>query len=241
MISDVLFSARQTLFGSDDMPHRQETVVLLHGIGHCKLNMLYLEKAFKKRGYKTLNITYPSLTHDIKTLSKSLHERLEKKQVWQNSEKVHFVAHSMGGLVGGFYLQDHNESIPLGKMGRVIMLGTPHKGSEVADGLKDFWLYKLVFGQAGQELVTDLRKENMIKEPDYELGIIAGTKNGLHPLGRFYIHGPHDGCVSVESTQLEGMKDHITMPVLHGLMAWNSKSRKQVIYFIEHGEFKHAG
>ena len=218
---------------------RRDLVVLLHGIGHSMLNMLVLEKVLKKQGYATLNITYPSMKHDIKALSKWLHDKLEMHQIWQNSDKVHFVTHSMGGLVGGFYLQDFRSAVPPEKLGRVVMLGTPHGGSEVADGLQDFWLYKLVFGPAGQELTTDIRKNDQINV-DYELGIIAGTQNWLYPLGKVFIDQPHDGCVSVESTKLEGMKDHIILPVLHGIMGWSPKIQKQILYFLECGEFQRS-
>lgn len=216
---------------------KTETVVLLHGIGHSLMNMLVLERVLKKNGYHTHNITYPSMRHDIKTLSGWLQENLEKHEIWEKSDKVHFVAHSMGGLVSGFYLQDYKKHIPKEKMGRVVMLGTPHGGSEVANGLKDFWLYQKIFGPAGQELTTTARQKDQIK-PDYELGIIAGTQNWLYPLGKIWINQPHDGCVSVESTKVEGMQDHTVIHVLHGLMGWNKKVHGQVLYFLENGKFE---
>lgn len=217
----------------------KEIVVLLHGIGHSMLNMELLARALKKQGYETLNITYPSLRNDIKSLSCWLHQKLESKGVWKTHSKVHFVAHSMGGLVTGFYLQNFESQIPKEKIGRVVMLGTPHGGSEVADGLQNFWLYKLIFGPAGQELTTEARKGDKIM-PTYELGIVAGTQNWMYPLGKIFIKQPHDGCVSIESTKLEGMKDHIIMPVLHGIMGWSPKVRDQVLFFLQNGAFKHG-
>lgn len=214
-----------------------EIVVLLHGIGHSMFNMVALERALKRAGYQTLNITYPSLRHDIKALSKWLHERLSSEKIWKQADCVHFVAHSMGGLVGGFYLQDFEDEIPADRLGRFVMLGTPHGGSKVADGLKDFWLYKLIFGPAGQELTTDARGKDQI-HPRYELGIIAGTQNWLYPLGKVFFDQSHDGCVSVESTKLEGMTDHLTLPVLHGFMGWSPKVQRQVLTFLEEGQFK---
>ena len=220
------------------MVEKNESVVLLHGIGHSMLNMLFLQVMLKKRGYKIYNMTYPSLRHDIRTLSKWLQEKLEKKQVWTSSDKVHFVTHSMGGLVSGFYLQDFKDNLPVGKLGRVVMLGTPHGGSEVADGLENIWLYKKVFGPAGQELTTHARKENQIS-PYYDLGIIAGSWGRFHPLGPF-MKSEHDGCVSIDSTQLPGMSDHIVMPVSHSFMGWSFKVKKQVLQFLEEGKFSHG-
>lgn len=214
----------------------QETVILLHGIGHIGLNMLYAEKVLQKHGYQTLSLTYPSLRQDIKSLTAWLAKKLAEHQVWENSTKVHFVAHSMGGLVSGFYLEDHKEEIPAEKMGRVVMMGTPHGGSEVADFLHENPLYQWVFGPAGQELTTNARKATQIK-PWYDLGIIAGDQERGLMLGNFLIDGPHDGIVSVESSKVEGMRDHKTMPVLHSFMAWTPDVHKEILHFLQEGTF----
>ena len=214
-----------------------ETVILLHGIGHSLWNMVFIEKALQKAGYKTLNLSYPSRKHRIEDLAEWLSDRLEENKTWQKSSKVHFVAHSMGGLVTGTYLTVHKGDIPAGKMGRVVMLGTPHGGSEVADFLHDNPLYKWVFGPAGQQLTTDVRGENKI-QPWYELGIIAGTQSWMYPLGMFCIKEDNDGCVSVSSTKLAGMKDHIVLSVLHGFMGWTPEIHRQTLHFLENGEFE---
>jgi hypothetical protein len=118
------------------------------------------------------------------------------------------------------------------------MLGTPHGGSEVADFFHKNMLYKRYFGPAGQELTTGVRTKEKIK-PWYELGMIAGKQDWLYPLGQFCIQKEHDGCVSVESTKLDGQKDHIILPVMHGVMGWSPKIHKQTIHFLQHGVFSH--
>ncbi|MAH04208.1 MAG: alpha/beta hydrolase [Pseudomonadota bacterium] len=215
-----------------------ETVILLHGIGHTSIHMHGVERTLKAQGYIVFNVTYPSLQMDIESLARWLDYKLEALNIWTVSDKVHFVTHSMGGLVCGCYLEHALTFIPKHKMGRVVMLGTPHGGSEIADKLKNFWLYKLIFGPAGQQLTTDARS-NMQLTPNYELGIIAGTRNWLYPMGRILIKRPHDGCVSVESTKLRGMKDHIILPTLHGFMGWSSKIHTHIIYFLQNGVFTH--
>ena len=215
---------------------KNETVVLLHGIGHSLWNMIFVERALQKAGYKTLNLSYPSRKHDIQTLAGWLAGRLAENRVWEESDKVHFVSHSMGGLVTGTYLANHKASIPPGKMGRAVMLGTPHGGSEVADFLQDNPLYQWVFGPAGQELTTQARQNNKI-QPWYDLGIIAGTQNWLYPLGLLRIKEDNDGCVSVSSTKLDGMKDHLILPALHGFMGWMPGIHRQVAAFLENGAF----
>lgn len=217
-------------------PLNKETVVLLHGIGHNKMFMMFIAHALKKKGYKTENISYPSRHHIIEELAQWLKQDLDSRNVWNISDKVHFVAHSMGGLVSGMMLERYKDDLPKKKIGRVVMLGTPLKGSEVANGLKNWWLYKVIFGPAGQELTTHNREDKIIK-PYYELGSIAGSRNWLYPTGWKYIDGVNDGCVSVESTKIEGLKDHITLPVQHGDMGWDTKVRKQIIHFLKNGFF----
>ena len=118
--------------------------------------MAGIEFALQKAGYQTLNIGYPSLEKNLTELSKFLDQELEKECVWESSyKKIHFTTHSMGGLVVRTYLNDYKTDISDKGLGRVVMLAPPHGGSEVADFLKDFFLYQWVFGPAGQELTTE--------------------------------------------------------------------------------------
>lgn len=217
----------------------RETAILLHGIGHSQWNMIFMEKALRIAGYRTLNLSYPSRKHAIGTLAGWLNEKLRAARIWEESDRVHFVGHSMGGLVTASYLSEFKSTLPAGKMGRAVMMGTPHGGSEVADFLHDFPLYKWLFGPAGQELTTKTRGSDKAV-PWYDLGVIAGTRHWMYPAGMYCIPDSHDGCVSVESTRLEGMKDHITLPVLHGFMSWDAESQKQTLHFLKNGVFDHA-
>lgn len=217
----------------------KETIVILHGIGHSRLNMAITEMALKEQGYDTLNISYPSLKHDIATLSGFVHDRLDLAGVWNKSAKVHFVTHSMGGLVTRTYLEKYKEDIPHDKLGRVVMLAPPNGGSEVADLLKNFPPYQWVFGPAGQELTTENQTKNGIR-PYYDLGIIAGTKEWPYIVAAFVIPGQSDGRVALEKTKLEGMKDHLTLPATHSFISWKPDVHKQIVYFLRNGEFEHA-
>ena len=51
----------------------------------------------------------------------------------------------MGGLVIRALLNRYRPD----NLGRVVQIGTPNHGSEVADFLKNDWLYRLFFGPAG--------------------------------------------------------------------------------------------
>ncbi len=91
-------------------------------------------------------------------LAAFLHERLKQAGVWNKPGKVHFVTHSMGGLVAGRYLEKYRAEIPPGKMDRVVMIAPPSGGSEVADFLQNFPPYRWAFRPGGTG--TDYRNSD---------------------------------------------------------------------------------
>lgn len=213
-----------------------ETVILLHGIGHTSWNMRHVERALKDHGYRTLNITYPSCKMAIGDLAVFVAKVLKQESVWQYTSKVHFVTHSMGGLVTQRYLEDFRADIPVDKLGRVVMIAPPQKGSEVADFLQNLPPYKWVFGPAGQELTTTIRNSCKIR-PYYELGIIAGDKGWPYFIAHFLFSDRHDGRVAVEKTKINEMKSHIVIPCTHGFISWEDITHRQVINFLVKGLF----
>ncbi|MFN3826794.1 MAG: esterase/lipase family protein [Micavibrio sp.] len=225
-----------TMPPQEEQTSTPDTIVLLHGIGHTRLNMLPIEWALSKRGYRIVNITYPSRQMFLADLGQYLDYQMINHNVWSTSRKVHFVTHSMGGLVVQNYLYHARDRLPRDKIGRVVMLAPPIRGSEVADLLRDFLPYRWIFGPAGQELTTDCRSERPIAAP-YELGIIAGNLGWPYIIAHFLFKGPHDGRVSVKSTQHPDMKDHLVISSTHSFISWNRKVHEHIAHFLMKGEF----
>jgi hypothetical protein len=209
-----------------------EAVILLHGLARKASSMKKLERALKENGYQVVNVDYPSTKHDIEALAEwSIGNAIKK--VGPNS-KIHFVTHSMGGILVRQFLRQYK----MHNLGRVVMLGPPNSGSEIVDLLQNVPGFKTVNGPAGLQLSA--KKDalpNQLGPANFELGIIAGSRSVNLVLSTM-LPMPNDGKVSVESSKLEGMSAHLTMPVTHTFMMRNSAVITQVILFLQQGAFK---
>jgi triacylglycerol lipase len=212
-----------------------DQVILLHGLGRTDLSMTRMESALEGRGYEVVNVGYSSTQHSIERLAaESLAPAIEAC-CSERHGRVHFVTHSMGGIVLRYYL----ESQEVDSMGRVVMLSPPNQGSEVADWVAENPILERILGPWPQELGTGPESvPSQLGPVDFELGIIAGNKT-LNPLFSRMIPGADDGKVSVERTKVEGMTDFIVVSKSHTYIMMSDDVIAQVIYFLEQGEFRH--
>jgi pimeloyl-ACP methyl ester carboxylesterase len=220
-----------------DLPPKKEAVILLHGIGLNKWSMIPVNRILKKDGYIPIGITYPSTKLSIDDIADWLSENHLTPNFWNTYSKVHFVTHSMGGLVARRYLNKFRTTLDPYKIGRVVMLGTPNSGSEMADLMvKHFPPYRFFYGPAGQELATEIQSKNM-DAAYFETGIIAGSGSWLYPVSSRIIKDESDGRVAVEKTKLTDMKDHITLYTSHTFMIYRKKVHSQILHFLKYGSF----
>jgi pimeloyl-ACP methyl ester carboxylesterase len=212
----------------------QDGVVLLHGISRTALSFRKMQLTLEHAGYATLNIDYPSRRATLEALAENIHPAIELF-VSGSSGSVHFVGHSMGGLLARVYLARHRPE----QLGRVVMLGTPNGGSEITDRLKHISAYRAFFGPAGQQLGThrDSAIEALFPPVDYPVGIIAGNRS-IDPLASAFLTKPHDGRVSVANTRLDGMADHVVIATAHPWLMRNSIAIEQTIAFLRDGRFR---
>lgn len=206
-------------------------MILLHGLARSDRSMRKLETALLEKGYSVQNVSYASTRKTIEQLAEEAIGPALK--LCPPDRKLHFVTHSLGGILVRQYLSHHE----IDNLGRVVMLGPPNKGSEVVDKLRDFPGFHFINGDAGLELGTgESSVPNRLGAANFDLGIIAGTRSINLILSRM-IAGVDDGKVSVERTKLEGMHDHLEMEVTHPFMMRNSKVIEQVIHYLESGRF----
>lgn len=212
---------------------QKECVVLLHGLGRTSFSMKKLERALEKNGYIAWNKSYPSREKTIEELAQTVgagigHCRKEK------ASKIHFVTHSLGGILVRQYFQDHR--VP--EAHRAVMLGPPNHGSEIVDRNRDAWWFQKAMGPAGRQLGTGPDSlPNRLIPVALEIGIIAGTDGGSMFARDF--HDENDGKVSVESAKLAGMKDFLVVDTGHTFIMNSGEVIGQVLHFLRQGRFDH--
>ena len=190
-----------------------------------------LERFFIKQGYHVLNIDYPSRKYPIAALS----EMIRKEVISQTSGagKVHFITHSMGGIILR-YIQKYD---PLPNLGRVVMLSPPNHGSEVVDNLGELWLFNSINGPAGRQLGTDKTDIcQSLGKVDFELGVITGDRS-INWINSLIIPGKDDGKVSIDSAKVDGMADFLVVHVSHPFIMKNKNVIRKCYNFLRNGSF----
>jgi triacylglycerol lipase len=214
-----------------------EGVVLLHGLWRTSASMAKVEGALVSAGYVVLNCDYPSRTQPIEQLSLTVVGRALADERLRGCSKVHFVTHSLGGILVRYYFASRKEE----RLGRVVMLGPPNQGSEVVDCLRGWWVFRKANGPAGLQLGSDKDSvPNQLGPVRFELGVIAGDRS-INWINSCMIRGCDDGKVSVESTKIDGMRDHLIIHTTHPFMMKNRRVITSIIAFLKSGQFRRSG
>jgi len=185
-------------------------------------------------GFRVCNVAYPSRRHSIRDLAERFVGPAIERACPDPSEPVHFVTHSMGGILA----RQLAASGCVRSFGRVVMLAPPNQGSEVVDRLGSWRLFKAINGPAGTELGTSPASTPMRLGPaPFELGIIAGNRSINWILSRL-TPDENDGKVSVARARLEGMRDFLVVPAAHPFVMRHPVVIEQTIHFLRHGAFR---
>jgi len=206
-------------------------VVLVHGFFMWGGNMRYLAQTLKQRGYHTFSPTLPTRFRNLCDCAGSLTLMLEDR--FPEGSVVHFVGHSMGGLI----IREYLSRKVVEDLGRVVLIGTPNGGSPYADLL----LSGLPFSEQILKALPDLAEPGPdipppLNVPAPEIGIIIGTRPD--PVRQLLLPGEHDGLVPSKSVRNVAANDELTIPCSHERLHWRPDTADAVALFLETGSFR---
>lgn len=214
--------------------HDQEVVVMLHGLWRSVRAMRPMAKHLANYGYTTVNIPYSSFRHDLDKLVKTVNE--EVRPLIEEGKTVHFVTHSLGGVVVKRLLEMLDGG-QIERIGRVVMLAPPHKGSEIVDWLRSSPLRSIkgVLGPAGEFLSSaHMASHSQEFRSDVEAAVIMGEKSAI-PFFRKLLDASNDGIVSVEKGRLFGIKEFKVVDADHTFISSEPSVMELTARFIDHG------
>lgn len=220
----------------------KETVVLLHGLGVAGWTMARLGSALTRDGFHVVNLSYPSRTVPLEMLARDWLPAQLAAHVTPASPRLHFVTHSMGGILLRAWLDRQSRPAPAfpAKLGRVVMLAPPNAGSEAADRLGRVWLFRALLGPNLARLGSAPENLPQALGPwpvAQELGIIAGNRS-VNPLASIWVPKPNDGPVSVAATHLAGETAHCVLKTSHTGILFHSTAARAVSTFLRTGRFE---
>jgi pimeloyl-ACP methyl ester carboxylesterase len=207
-------------------------IVYVHGLWQRGLESHWLRRRLSlDLGAEARAFSYPSVAADATTNARALAKYLGDIR----ADTLHLIGHSLGGLlIVKLFAEDADVQARL-PPGRVVLLGSPLRGSRSAQRLARLPFGKKIMGLGvGEELLASReRRWNGARD----LGVIAGDLGFgfgrlVGPLG-----GPSDGTILVEETELEGTADRLVLRVSHTGMLFSAAVARAAGAFLRTGRF----
>lgn len=223
------------------MPARAvtDTVVLIHGLGRTPRSMWVIAAWLKKKGFRVLRLGYPSRRVSIvEAVEDYIQPQLDELAAQlESGAQVHFVTHSLGGIVFRAWAAQRPADFPLG---RAVLLAPPNRGSEIIDDVRQLPWVRWWLGPVAAELGTDAESTpNRLGPLPPNTGVIMGNRSPItmfqHLLGE-----ESDGLVTVESAKGDGAADFTLMSTDHALILAQPNVLRAMHRFLVHGRF-HEG
>jgi len=213
---------------------RGRTVILLHGLGEGRDSMEPLAKHLRtKLDATVLTFGYASVKADIDAHGRALDAVVSRLP---HADAISFVGHSLGNLVVRRWMA-LAAARDLARTHRMVMLGPPNQGSDLARMAQKIWGLAALAEGASRDLVVDWpRVAPSLAVPQCDFGIVAGGR-GDDTGFSFLLAGDDDAVVRVEETRLPGAEDFLVVPVHHAAMMKDAAVQQATATFLETGRF----
>ena len=204
----------------------EETVVLVHGLWMRGWVMAPLGLRLRRCGFRVVTFSYPSARCSLSQNAR----RLSRFAAGLAGERLHFVGHSLGGLV---VLQMLAE-FPQARSGRVVLMGTPYRTSHSARKMARTAPGRSLIGRGLAQWLAQTAHPSGARR---EVGVVAGCRS--IGFGRLLggLARPNDGVVAVHETRVPGALDHAVLRVSHSGMLLSAAVARQVCAFLKDGHF----
>lgn len=204
------------------------SVVGVHGLWMRGASMAVLRGRLERHGFGFHDFSYSSVTASLAENAAALAAFIDRVP----GATVHLVGHSLGGVLACAML----ESCLPARLGRIVCLGSPLRGSRTAA--------RLARWPGGQRLIGKCLGDVQARGgfAAWRGGVEVGSIAGRLPFGVGRLFGafpePNDGTVAVVETSIAGLADHIVLPVSHVALLWSSAVAAQTEHFLLHGRFR---
>jgi pimeloyl-ACP methyl ester carboxylesterase len=207
---------------------RTQVVVLVHGLWFGAWSLGLLARRLRKAGFRPLRFRYRTTRAGLDDHAAELQRFVGRV----GETPVHFVAHSLGGLVTLRMLAGR-PNLP---GGRVVLLGSPLNGSAVARRAARIPGGARLLGQVRPTLERGFGTG----VAERETGMIAGSRSFGLGLVVGGAGGAGDGTVAVSETRADGLRDHLVLPVTHTGMLFSAAVARQAARFLQSGSFSRS-
>ena len=220
-------------------PNSGRVVIVLHGLMRSSNSMETISQYIRDNSdYQIINMEYASSRSAVATHAEDLAYLID--HLGKEVTEISFVAHSMGNIVVRHYLEDRKgDGVQADtRFRRMVMIGPPNQGSQMAHFLRNNLLFKSVAGVPGIQLGDQWKElEPRLAIPEFEFGIIAGAQSENQKFNNFILSGPDDFTVSLDETRLVGARDWLVRPLMHTTMMKNEITLESTVRFLEKGYF----
>lgn len=207
----------------------QEPVYFIHGFMRSASSMKKMAHAFERGEYEVHLWDYESRSRTIEEHAELLVLDLQKCVEHHRKEPIHFVTHSLGGIVLRAAL-NHPDCPEEAKIGRAVLLSPPNQGSCFGRFLNQFGSIRALLGEkSGRQLLTSSTFDHFGQFPEGVDVLVLSGSFGWNPV----IKEKNDGKVGVSEAALPTPHIQVSVPCGHSWMMLSRSVIEQSYQFID--------